>query len=152
MTGRQISKIRGVEHKMLQRMIGCRRRLDEAFDDFMQRWNAKIRDAKLLHGFLDSDRHYWRSVFSWGGHVARLAQYDCQRSTHRVLNHKSWEWVQRAASANRGNQCHCREVRVFRWERVFYLHFKRHSWQLEAQDKYIWTKHIDAMVEKRARA
>jgi len=152
LTSRQISKLRGVQLKMLQKIIGCRPRPGEAVEVFMERWNAKVKRAKVLHSCMDLDHHYWRSVFSWGGHVARLAKYDSQRATYRVLNHKSWAWIQKVASANQGSQAHGRKVKVFRWERAFYLYFQKHPWQKEAQDKHNWKKHIDGMVERRARA
>jgi len=137
---------------MLQKIVGCRLRPGETTEAFMERWNAKVKCAKVLHSFVDWDRHYWRSVFSWGGHIARLAAYDSQRATYRVLNHKSWAWIQKVASENRGSQAHGRKVKVFRWERAFYQHFQKRAWQKEAQDKHNWMKHIDEMVERRARA
>jgi len=152
LTSRQISKLRGVQLKMLRKIVGCRLRPGETAETFMERWNAKVKRAKALHSFVGWDRHYWRSVASWGGHIARFATYDDQRVTYRVLHHKSWAWIQRVASENEGSQTHGRKVKVFRWERAFYLHFKKRDWQKEAQDKHNWTKHIDEMVERRARA
>jgi len=152
LTSRQVSKLRGVQLKMLQKIVGCRPEPLETHEAFMERWNSKVKRIKVLHGFVDWDRHYFRSMFAWGGHIARLAGYDGNRITHRVLNHKSWQWIQRVSSNSKGSQLHGRKVKVFRWERVFYQHFPKHCWQQEAQDKYNWTKRIDEMVERRTRA
>ena len=94
LTKLQVSKVKAVQLKMLHKMLAPRRAEGEAIDEFMQRVNSKLKRLKEANGFMDFDRLYYRSLYKWAGHVARMAQYDQDRPTLRILKHKSWDWIQ----------------------------------------------------------
>ena len=101
--------------------------------------------VEFQHGFVDFDRYYMKKVFQWGGHLARLAQYDADRLTYRALLHKRWDWIQMIAAEFKGNQLHGRKLKIWRWEQKIYKHFKE-SWLDVAYDKSVWNEHVDRLV------
>ena len=142
----QLSKTRGLQQELLQKMIVVQRGRDEPMDEFMERWRSRIKSVKEAYSFEDWDRRYHRSVFHWAGHVARMQQYDSQRVTYRVLQHKCWEKVRMIAAQNNGNQMHGRYFRTWRWERPLFKYFEEQSWMEVAQDKLYWLSLLDEMV------
>ena len=112
---------------MFYKMVHLKRQPGEMDAVLMQGSTSKIELLKHLHGFVDWDRYYFKIVFAWGGHVARLT-YDRKRITFRVLQHKSWQWILRISSENGGNQFHGRKVKVFRWLQVFYEFYGDQKW------------------------
>jgi len=149
LTSRQFSKIRGLQQDMLHKMVRLRRPQGENIECFMERLNSKIMRIKLNHSFEDWDQRVKRNVFSWAGHVAHMASYDANRLTHRVLQHKSWKWIQRVAAANSGNQLHHRNLKIWRWERPLYNFFKPECWQTVAQDTTVWKQRLDELLNWR---
>ena len=91
-------------------------------------------------------------MFKWAGHVSRIAQYDKERLTNRMLQHKSWSEIQRIAQANSGNQLHCRKLKVWRWEAPLYKFWTEEPWQNAARDKSFWNSQLDVMICTRCRA
>ena len=89
LTSRQVSKVKGIQQKMLHKMIRLSQRLDEDKMSFMTRLNSKIKHLKILHNFQEWDRYYFALAFKWAGHVSRMVQYDEQRITYQVLQFKS---------------------------------------------------------------
>ena len=151
LTARQVSKLGGLQQSILHKMVALRRRPEEDDETFMIRLNSKIKRLKQSHSFEEWPRTYHRKVFKWAGHVARMASYDPQRTTHRILQHKCWQWIRRVASSNNGNQLHGRRLRVWRWEAPFYRYHKDESWQQIAQDRGSWDQHLDDFVDMRCR-
>ena len=148
LTCKQISQLRDLQQAMLQKMFVIRRRPLEPMCDFMRRWRSKIKQLKIRHS-IDWERHYHRSVFKRGGHVARIVQYHPTRVTYRALKHKDWESIQVTALQNSGDQLHGRKVHVWRWERPLYKNFGDDSWQQAAQHKLSWTSCLEEMVHWR---
>jgi hypothetical protein len=151
LTVRQISKLRGIEQSMLQKMILVTRQEHESTPEFMRRLRTKINRLKELHAFEDWDRSYYRSFFKWAGHVARLAQYEPSRITSAVLRHWDWKRIEQVAQENCGDQCHGRRIRTWRWERPLYKYVSGSSWQDAAQDKLAWQTQLEEMVCWRCR-
>ena len=147
----QISKLRGVQLKMLHKMLGARRRHGESMKEFMERINSKLKRLREANGFNDFDKLYHRSLFKWAGHVARMIQYDPGRPTLRILRHKDWDWI-RSISKQFGSQLHGKRLHVWRWERHLYKFFGRSSWQEVAQDACLWHQRLDEMVSWRMRS
>ena len=72
LTCRQISKLKGVQQSMLEKMIVCRRRNDGQVGESMERWHSRIKQLKSHKRFLDWDRRYYRDDFKWAGRVAHF--------------------------------------------------------------------------------
>ena len=145
LTKTQISKIRGVQQSMLQKMVRSLRQPDEPIEAFMQRWRRRIKRVKATHCFKDWDDLYHRSVFLWGGYLAQIAQSDPLRITARVFEHRSWRLVSTFAFLNHGSQGHDGRVRIWRWERRLYKPFGD-SWLEMAQRKTIWKQHLEEYI------
>ena len=138
LTARQCSKLRGVQHLMLRKMLRYVPRKEETMEEYMVRTNRRLREIKRQHGFKDWDATYHKSVFTWAGHLARIHQHDPSRLTHKVLRHRCWDEIQMIASRNNGNQMHGKRLRIWRWERALYKYFGDTSWVGVAQDKLEW--------------
>lgn len=151
LTAKQVSKLRGVQQDMLQKMVTLSRRPHEETADYMYRLRHKIMHLKVRHSFIDWDRRVYSSMFSWTGHVTRTRQYDPCRITYRMLQHKSWEWIQTVARANGGNQLHGRRLKVWRWEAPMCKFFKKVSWQEVAQSKESWNQQLETMIDWKCR-
>ena len=136
---------------MLQKMVTLKRRAGEEADDYMHRLRHKILHLKVRHSFIAWDRRAYSIMFSWAGHVARIGRYDADRLTYRILQHKSWEWIQTVARTNGGNQLHGRRLKVWRWEAPMYKFFKKASWQEVAQNKESWNEQLEKMIDWKCR-
>ena len=137
---------------MLRKMVTIQRVTGESDADFMTRFNSKIKHLKCHHGVQDWDKRYYTLMFRWAGHVCRMTQYNKERLTHKVLQHRNWEAIQRIAQANSGNQLHGRKLKVWRWEAPLYKFFKEEPWQKAAQDKTSWNSQLEGMICWRCRA
>ena len=124
-----------------------RRRPSESMEDFMSRLGSKIKAVKNAHGFNNWDAIYLQRLFSWAGHVARLQEYDPDRATFRVLQHRNYKWIRDIARRNGGNQMHGRKVRVWRWEYKVDRFFKGSEWQTTALSKTAWYERLDSFVQ-----
>ncbi len=86
-------------------------------------------------------------MYEWGGHIARLVQYDATRLTYRVFRHQSWAHIQKEAAQFGGRQHHGRQLKVWRWERNMYKYFgKKENWEVVAQSRREWNGMIADMV------
>ena len=150
LTAGQLSKLRGIQQNMLQKMLPVRRREGEQAQEHTMRTNSRINGLKHLHAFQDWDRIDHKSLFKWAGHVARLARHS-ERLTYRVFKHYDWKHIQAIAEQNSGSQLHGRRIRTWRWERPLYRYFSEQHWQTVAQCKQFWTSQLDDMVEWRCR-
>ena len=143
----QLEKLRGVQLRMIRKMIGPRRQDGESLADFMHRSNASIKHLMSRHGVEHWDAHYHRLQFSWAGDVARMATLCPKRLTYAALKHRDISWIHKMAEQYRGNQQHCRKLHTWRWERCLFKYSC--SWQQDAQDKHKWQKSLDEMVQWR---
>ena len=82
----------------------------------------------------------------WAGHVARMVQYDARRLTYKLLQYKSWDWIQNISKENGGSQLHGRRLHVWRWEWPVCKFFGKQSWQAAAQDKTSWNQQLENMI------
>ena len=76
--------------------------------------------------------------------MARMSKYDKNRLTHRMLLYKDWDWIDRFARQKGGRQHHGRILRVWRWERPLYKHYK--DWKAEAMDKIEWDQKCEKFI------
>ena len=134
---------------MLIKIVGLRSLPGETKTDYMIRACRKIRHLKGFHGVADWDAIYFRTIFAWAGHVARMRQYAATRLTYKVLQFKSWLWISAVANDNEGGQLHGRKLRTWRWERTLYKYFTDRDWQDVAQDKAFWISQLDVLVQWR---
>ena len=86
----------------------------------------------------------YRSVASWGGHLARMPAYRKHSLAYDVMT-----WRDRvsldAAMQRLGTQGHPSRFRVWRWEKRL-ADFFGHNWIERAQDKSEWSNGIDQYV------
>jgi ribonuclease HI len=142
----QFIKVRGVQRSMFRKMSKFTKGEGEGIEDFMQRTEGAI--TGMMHRFSVApwDVVIRRNIFIWAGWVARLAEFDSERLTLKVLNHRNWKWVQNVAACNKGRQLHGRILSVWRWEAILYKYAKENlqgeDWQVKAQTKPEW----DAIV------
>jgi hypothetical protein len=138
----QNQKIRGVQRSMLRKMCHFKRREAEVTETFMSRTNRFIKDLLKREDMVFWDVLVRREIFKWAGWTARLNIYDCSRITLHILLHKNLDWIQTIAAQNKGNQLHCRHLRVWRWESLIYNYFKENhpgtTWLELAQDDREW--------------
>ena len=151
LTRRQVSKLRGVQQHMQQKMLCLKRAPQEEQRNFMARLNSKIKLLNHCHQFQSWERWYYRSVLGWAGHVSRIRQYNEPRLTNQVLQFKSWACIQQVAAANLGNQLHGRRLHTWRWEQKIYNLFPGEDWQTKAQDKADWHQQLEQMISQSCR-
>eukprot|EP00974_Lingulodinium_polyedra_P099903 9678248-Lingulodinium_polyedra.AAC.1 len=84
---------------------------------FMQRAMHKVNRYRRDLDIEDWDKAYFRSVYTWGGHVARMEQYEENRPTLEAMRLWDYSYLrQQEAVLGRGRQGHCRKLRPWRWE------------------------------------
>ena len=145
LTSVQLAKLRGMQQKMIRWMLHIRRRSSESLDLYMTRCARTVKGIRMRHGIEGWDESFHRSVFSWGGHLARMRTYDPDRASHQVFLYKNWQWIKRQ-SDDRGNQHHGRRLHVWRWERPLYKFFLPEPWEQQALNKQSWNSKLDEMV------
>ena len=78
--------------------------------------------------------------------MARLAKYDPERNTLRVLRHRNIASL-KVFEEKYGTQGHGRRFRVWRWERhivkYFVNHHKTRGWEEFAYDKLEWERRVE---------
>jgi hypothetical protein len=143
----QFVKLRGLQRKMVRRMIGFKKREGESIDEFMHRTEASITSLLRIHGCVSWDVYARRTVFKWAGWMARLSFFDPARITLKVLQHKDLEWLQAIKYENRGRELHGRYIKVWRWETMLFNftreNFPGEQWFQIAQDEERWNGIID---------
>jgi len=139
----QLSKLRGIQQRMIRKMVGSRRSNDESLADYMVRSARTVKHLMLRHRVESWDAHYHRLQFKWGGEVARMVHKCPAAITYQVLKHKDIRWIHTTAEQYGGNQQHCRKLHTWRWERCFIKYSP--SWQEDALDKTKWTNSLDDM-------
>ena len=118
----------------------------------MHRSNSLILDAQNKNKLEDIDRTADRRQYAWAGHVSRMLQYDPDRLTVRILHHRNKPCLHQMKRTH-GNQTHCRNLKIWRWERATYEYFKDRcicNWEEVAQDKIGWNNILDELVAWRA--
>jgi hypothetical protein len=146
----QFTQLRGLQRKMVRKMLGFRKRDEEDLDHFMHRTEATISNLLQLHWIVSWDVYARRTVFKWAGWMARLANLDPSRLTLKILQHKNLEWLQKIKDENKGRELHGRYIKVWRWETMLY-NFTRENypgdqWFSLAQDKERWKVIVDNIM------
>jgi hypothetical protein len=131
---------------MLAKIIGFKKRDNETMEEFMLRRGTVIKAARERYEVEGWDAHYHRLVFLWGGHVARMGQYEPGRITFQTLIYKDWNWIKRLAARKMGRQCHGRYLRTWRWEKPLYKYDLASDWQIRALNRRDWNSQLDDMV------
>ena len=152
LTFAQNCKLRGVQRDMIRKMLGTRPSESDTIEDYMKRAEKATTKAIETHNLLAWDAVVHRTVFNWGGHVARMKAYDEHRVTYQTLIFKDWDYIKQLAEKNQGSQCHGRILRTWRWERPFYKYFGKDSWKAFAQtSKDLWMSNLYDMVTWRVK-
>ena len=81
LTNDQLSNLRGLQQKMLRRMIGRRRHRQQSLEEYMIDTNRMIKSLKLKHSIQDWDITALSHHFGWAGHIRRLSDEDPDRVT-----------------------------------------------------------------------
>ncbi len=118
-----------------------------------------MEDIKFTHDVGNWEAMIHREHFSWAGWVARLAHFDPNRPTFRVLTHKLHRDVVRRAKErgreNRPDQGHGRRLHVWQWERALFklpASLTHGEYWLEAAlDPRAWAKSLDQLVAHRSK-
>ncbi len=138
----QFVRLRGIQRKMIRKMMCFKKYDTEDLARFMQRTESMISNIIDRHNVISWDTLARRFIFRWAGWVARLEHHDPQRITLAVLRHKNWDWISLIASQNRGRQLHGRYLHTWRWEKLLYKfaeeNFPGQKWSDLALDASSW--------------
>ena len=143
---RQLAKLRDCHQKMLGKILNLHANPGEGVETYMARRGATIKDFRRRHEIELFDAHYHRLHFGWGGHLARMGNYDRDRISFQTLIFKDWKWIKSVADRNGGRQLHGRCLRTWRWERPLYKFAGNSNWMEAAGDKRTWISQLDGMV------
>jgi len=147
LTKKEESRINAVQLEIYRKMTFPRKNDAEGIDEFMHRTNGYIARCRRKFAIQPWVSHYYRAVYKWAGHLARLVQYDPQRLTYRVFSWKDFQWLKGVMAANGGRQIHGRYLRTWRWERACYKQYKKsQDWRTDALDKRKWEEMLSSMV------
>lgn len=92
---------------------------------------------------------YYRRVYTWAGHVARMGLYDPSRLTYVVMRFKNYESVLRQSF--RGHQGHGGRFCVWRWESQIYSALGA-NWEVYALGREYWAALLDTLTAWRQSA
>jgi len=143
---RLLSKLNGVQGKMLRKMLGKPREALMTPEDYVKESNASLKLLKDKHHFLDWDLRVLKHHFGWAGHVSRLRTLDPDRITHRILTFKDARWLKLIESQNNGRQLHGRLFRDWRWEQPLVRWARQQGvddWHSLAEDSCAWKSCLD---------
>ena len=150
LTNEQLSELRGVQNRMLRKMIGCRDQMHEgSVEDHLKSANRTIRALKCKHRIVDWDIQCMQNHFGWAGYVSRLSSFDPGRVTLQILRFKDYEWLKLVESNNAGRQLHGRYLRVWRWEYPLAQYAKYvgvDCWHQLAVNKRSWIENLETMA------
>ena len=116
LSNKYLSKLKGVQSKMLRRMLCKVRKPGDDAEQYVLDCNRSIEHLKAKHKIVGWDIVAMRSHFAWAGYVSRLRHSSPERLTHRILKYRDAQWLRNTAAKNNGNQLHCRKLKVRRWE------------------------------------
>ena len=133
----QLATLRGVQRRMLRKIIGFQKGEDEDIELFMQRSNRTINNLIARHNVKLWDNLSHRAVYGWAGKVARINIQNPDRWTSKVFLYRNWDWIQIIASNNSGRQLHGRYLKAWRWERPIYKFFGT-NWHSKAAHEDDW--------------
>ena len=150
LTEKSLCKLRGVQQRMVRKILQPTRFKMETQDDFCKRTGSMIKHFMLRRGAVPFDEVYHREVYKWAGWVVRI---EGERLTKEVLMFKNWDWLKNMSAQFGGRQQHGRILRTWRWERPLYKFFDTCTedtrWQEVAKDKASWVAQLDKMVRWR---
>ena len=112
--------LRETQRSMIRKMLRFSKKEGETAEDFMTRTNSTIKHIREHCQVERWDIYYYRCIYRWAGHMARIGKYEESRLTFRILKYKNWAWIKKIADQNNGRQLHCRILRIWRWERSLY--------------------------------
>ncbi len=121
-TSRHLQAIRTMHGAMIRKMLGLKRDPDSSLGEYMRHTSIQINKAMTACGVLWWDDYFLKQIYSWAGHIGRMAVYDPSRVVLQTLKHKSRKYLL-SLQSQFGQQCHGRRFHVWRWEKAFYDHF-----------------------------
>ena len=134
-TKKQRSLLRGVQQRMMSKMLGFRRGPTESMAEYCARVNRC--SARLLetHGLQKWDIQQMRSYYDFMGSLARMRRHDPERISHQILCYNDLDYIARL-QAEFGNQTHGRRFHVWRLESALHKHAR--DWKRQAQSACEW--------------
>ena len=145
----QLATLRGLQMKMLRKIMRFKKTEEEDIAAFMSRTNTTMNNLMACHRVKTWDALAHRAVFRWAGTIARISVFFLDRWTTTVFQHKDWSWIQAVARDNHGRQLHGRNLRTWRWERPLYKYLGE-NWQQQAADIENWQSMEDDFLIWRA--
>ena len=134
-TKKQRSLLRGVQQRMLSKMLGFRRCPRESIADYCARVNRCSARLLATHGHQKWDIQQMRLYYDFMGSLARMRQHDPDRITHQILCYKDLDYIA-SLEAEFGNQTHGRRFHAWRLESPLYKHVR--DWKRRAQCPSEW--------------
>jgi hypothetical protein len=138
----QYVKLRGLQRKMIRRMMRFRKDDEEDLEAYMRRTERSITNIIERHNIVTWDVLARRNIFKWAGWTARLHIHDPHRVTLAILELKNWRWIKDIADRNNGRQLHGRYLHTWRWESIIYKYFQENhpgiDWNYMAQSADSW--------------
>ena len=116
LSNKYLSKLKGVQSKMLRRMLCKVRKPGDDAEQYVLDCNRSIKHLKAKHKIVGKDIVAMRNHFAWAGSVSHLRHSSPGRLTHPILMYRGAQWLRNKAAQNNGNQLHCRKLKVWRWE------------------------------------
>ena len=140
LTKKHLSRLRGVELKMMTRIIGYRVRdtIDKKQDqaDYMATVRVRIRTYRMRAKWHRWDEEALLKAHRWAGHVARITARAPSRLVGRALLYRGSAYLQTMQRLY-GYQGHARRFHVWRWEGLF-SRSRGSQWLCDARDGEVW--------------
>jgi hypothetical protein len=136
LTKRDLSRLKGVQQRLLRRII--RPRNPGGMDqDVFQHFARVVRGHKEACKFEDVVHMFFRLRFEWGGHLSRLRLVRPDSLTVRVMLWRNKERLQSIMELNGGSQLHGRRFCAWRWEALFERSLGV-QWYKIADNRTVW--------------
>jgi hypothetical protein len=149
LTNDQLDNLRGLQQKMLRRMIARPRHRELSVEEYMISTNRAIKQLKRQYYVEEWDITAMRHHFGWAGYIYRTSVSDPTRISGLIMKYRDRTWLQTVEQENHGRQLHCRRLRIWRWERplVNYAVSKNvGSWHELAADHRTWKDSLTDMA------
>jgi hypothetical protein len=150
-------KLRGVQRRMVRKMMGFKMRRTEDLEAFLGRSEALLSKSLDNNGILTWDLRARQFYFRWAGSIARMGVKEPLRITPKVLHFLNVADIKKYADSHGGAQGHGRRLHVWRWEAEVYefaydwedLALNTIEWNDLHLDNFVYTKGVFNNLRKR---
>ena len=140
LTKKHLSRLRGVEQKMMRRVLGYRLSyfIDPQADveDYMAISALKLKGYRQKGSWHRWDEEALLRAYRWAGHVARITARAPARLAGKALLYRGAAYLQRVTRLY-GHQGHYRRFHAWRWEQLFSRRWGP-NWQQHARQGEVW--------------